>query len=504
MARRWWPRPSAAREAPDAEPLPETPHAVGRIDGRGLLVAANPAFLRLAGRRAAIGQHFPIVDDPGATAMVDGDIDRPVASLAPAHIGQPQLLVHIGRVAADGRRLVWLVPEAGGGDGIDARLIEASKLQAVGRLAGGVAHDFNNLLTAMLGFCDLLLARHRPGDQSFADIVQIRNTANRGAALTRQLLAFSRRQTLEPVALDLNTVLIEVSSLLRRLIGGFVRLEVETARDLGLARADQGQLEQVIVNLVVNARDAMLGAGVLTVRTRAEVLDTPQAAGPDVIPPGSYVVIEVEDTGRGIPQHLIDRLFEPFFTTKPVGEGTGLGLSTAYGIVRQLGGFITLRSTVDVGSCFGVWLPRCDEPPPRATGSVASDPVDDAPSTASILLVEDEDAVRLFAARALRAKGFRVVEAASAQSALDLVHRGRERPDLLITDVVMPGIDGVALVERLRRDVPGLAVLCISGHTDDNLRRRLEQLDGVAFLAKPFTVSHLIARIRQLMPRRDS
>src|SRR6185437_16020717 len=305
---------------------------------------------------------------------------------------------------------------------LEVQFAQSQKMQAVGQLAGGVAHDFNNLLTAMIGFCDLLLLRFRPGDPSFADIMQIKQNANRAANLVRQLLAFSRQQTLQPRVLNITDVLAELSHLLRRLIGENIELKMVHGRDLGLVKVDQGQLEQVIINLVVNARDAMRGGGTLTVRTSNITNADPTHSGHEIMPPGDYVLIEVEDTGEGIPKENLVRIFEPFFSTKEVGSGTGLGLSTVYGIVKQTGGFVFVDSAPGRGATFTIYLPRHQASEallaPRNELAEGGATARDLTGAGTVLLVEDEDPVRLFSARALRNKGYRVIEAKSGEAAL--------------------------------------------------------------------------------------
>ncbi|MFD2262373.1 response regulator [Lacibacterium aquatile] len=383
---------------------------------------------------------------------------------------------------------------------LEGQVVQSQKMQAIGQLAGGVAHDFNNLLTAMIGYCDLLLQRHRPGDASFADMMQIKQNANRAASLVRQLLAFSRKQQLKPVVLDITDALIELSHLLRRLIGQQVTLDLEHGRDLGMVRVDLGQFEQVVVNLAINARDAMPRGGHLTIRTSNDAVTHPRIIAHETMPAGEYVKIEVRDTGTGIPTDVIGRIFEPFFTTKPIGAGTGLGLSTVYGIVRQTGGFIAVHSQMGRGASFTIWLPRHrgdiqDEGPREVEAASPTEAAQDA----SILLVEDEDPVRAFAARALRGKGYRVMEARHAEAALQLLEGG-EVPDLMITDVVMPGMDGPTLIHQVRQNLPSLPVICVSGHADDDLRTRLDQLGGaIAFLPKPFSLKQLSSRVHEML-----
>ncbi len=385
---------------------------------------------------------------------------------------------------------------------LEIQFAQSQKMQAVGQLAGGVAHDFNNLLTAMIGFCDLLLMRFKPGDPSFADIMQIKQNANRAANLVRQLLAFSRQQTLQPRILDITDVLVELSHLLRRLIGENIELKVVHGRDLGLAKVDQGQLEQVIINLVVNARDAMPGGGTLTVRTANHTQAGPMRRGAETLPVGNYVLIEVVDTGVGIPKENLERIFEPFFSTKEIGSGTGLGLSTVYGIVKQTGGVIFVDSAKGVGATFQIYLPRYQQSDMTAAAraDVGEAPaVKDLTGVGTVMLVEDEDPVRIFGARALRNKGYTVLEARSGEAALELMGNTADRIDLLITDVVMPKMDGPGLVREVRETHPEMKVIFISGYTEDSFRQRLDSDSDIHFLPKPFSLKQLATKVKEVI-----
>ncbi len=374
---------------------------------------------------------------------------------------------------------------------------QATKMQAVGQLAGGVAHDFNNILTAILGHCDLMLMRHSPGDSDYDDIQQIRTNSNRAAGLTRQLLAFSRQQTLRPQILQLPDVVSEVSNLLKRLMGETVKLDVTHGRNLGPVRADPGQLEQVVVNLAVNARDAIMtahprGGGTLTIQTRSVTAAEVRAMGSDILPAADYTALSVTDTGTGIPADILPKIFEPFFTTKELGKGTGLGLSTVYGIVKQSGGWIFADSRPGQGATFTMYLPvhtAPETPVLPAKPTLRETPKGETWAQGTVLLVEDEDMVRAVAERALARQGYTVVTADNGEAALEVLAR-IERPDLLISDVVMPTMDGPTMVRHARERYPDLPVLFMSGYAEEQLRKSID-LDNVAFLPKPFSVQQL-------------
>ena len=388
---------------------------------------------------------------------------------------------------------------------LEVQFSQSQKMQAIGQLAGGVAHDFNNLLTAMIGFCDLLLQRHKPGDQSFNDIMQIKQNGNRAANLVRQLLAFSRQQTLQPKVLNLADVLAELMNLLRRLIGAQIQLDMIHGRDAGLIKVDQGQLEQVIINLVVNARDAMPQGGSIEISTRRLKQERTILRGQDEMPPGDYAVIEVADTGTGIPKEIMPRIFEPFFSTKEIGSGTGLGLSTVYGIVRQTGGFIDVHSQVGKGTTFTVYLPAYHQSaeeisqPTQSSDDREDKPGPDLTGAGTVLLVEDEDAVRVFSSRALRNKGYNVLEARSGEEALAILDKEGDKVDLTVTDVVMPQMDGPTLYKHIRERWPNLKVVFVSGYTEDRLREQFKSGEVIYFLPKPFTLKQLASKVKELL-----
>ncbi len=386
---------------------------------------------------------------------------------------------------------------------LEVQFAQSQKMQAMGQLAGGVAHDFNNLLTAMIGFCDLLLQRHGAGDPSFADIMQVKQNANRAASLVRQLLAFSRRQALQPRLLNVTDALAELSNLLRRLLGETIELRMVHGRALGLVRVDPGQFDQVIINLAVNARDAMPGGGALTIRTNAVKVEHPVQRGPELMPAGEYVLIEVADTGTGIGKENLARIFEPFFSTKEVGAGTGLGLSTVYGIVRQTDGFVFVESEPGQGATFTIYLPRIDAEPAaeaRRPPAQTDESTADLTGSGTILLVEDEDAVRMFGSRALRNKGYTVIEARSGEQAVEVL-RGEDAIDVLISDVVMPGMDGVTLARLVRIERPHIRIILISGYSEDVARDGIDPDEGIHFLPKPFSLKQLAGAVKQVMER---
>jgi two-component system, cell cycle sensor histidine kinase and response regulator CckA len=397
---------------------------------------------------------------------------------------------------------------------LEMRFAHSQKMQAVGQLAGGVAHDFNNLLTAMIGFCDLLLMRHPAGDPSFADIMQVKQNANRAANLVRQLLAFSRRQTLQPKMLDVTDVIAELSNLIRRLIGEHITLNIQHGRDLGLLKADQGQLEQVIINLAVNARDAMPEGGSLRIESRRvqigpEGLADKQMIAPsaeDVIAAGDYILLEIEDTGTGIPPEILSQIFEPFFSTKEIGSGTGLGLATVYGIVKQTGGSVYVKTALGKGTCFSLFFKRyADESSVSGEASVDATHAD-LTGGETILLVEDEAPVRMFAVRALRNKGYEVLESDCGEHALEVYAAHQGAIDLIVTDVMMPGINGPTMVETLRNDyadrMQHTEVIFISGYAEDAFTGTFGEGREFHFLAKPFTLKQLAAKVKDVLSSR--
>jgi signal transduction histidine kinase/CheY-like chemotaxis protein len=379
---------------------------------------------------------------------------------------------------------------------LEEQFRQSQKMEAVGQLAGGIAHDFNNLLTAILGNTQLLLRDLPPGDAKRGDVEEIRKASERAASLTRQLLAYSRRQMLQPEILDLNVVVVEMDKMLRRLIGEHITLATVLASDLGRVRADPNQIEQVIVNLAVNARDAMEAGGKLTIETANVELDDAFAQAHLGAVPGSYAMLAVTDTGHGMDATVRAHLFEPFFTTKEVGKGTGLGLATVYGIVKQSGGYISVYSETGRGSSFKVYLPRIETAADHSATPSRGGP---ARGSETVLVVEDEPAVLSLSCRALEAQGYVVLRATDAETAQRIVERHGGTIHLLLTDVVMPGLSGRELADRLTVKRPGIRVLYMSGYPGDAVVQHGALPSGTAFLQKPFSPDGLARKVRDVL-----
>ncbi|MDR1365510.1 MAG: response regulator [Holosporales bacterium] len=386
---------------------------------------------------------------------------------------------------------------------LEQKVSQSQKMQAVGTLAGGIAHDFNNLLTAIMGYCDLLLARFLPSDQSFNDVMQIKQNSSRAANLIKQLLAFSRQQTLQPTTINVITQLSELSMLLKRLIGPKISLALNSEADFnGGIQIDKTQFEQVIINLVVNAKDAMPDGGTLTITARNAALSSTIDGSVEAIPAGKYVLIEVKDTGLGIPRGHISHMFEPFFSTKSKGAGTGLGLSTVYGIVKQADGFISVESQIKKSATFYLYFPYrqpLQESEVDARQTADSENVFDLTGLGKILLIEDEDAVRLFTARALRDKGYQVIEASDGAKGLDLL-KGNPDVRLVVSDVIMPVIDGLEFLNQVRGVMKlSVDILFISGYVEETFRTRLKSESKVHFLQKPFGIQKLASKVKSVL-----
>ena len=396
----------------------------------------------------------------------------------------------------EGRHLIAVLNDVTELKTLEAQFVQSQKMQAIGQLAGGVAHDFNNLLTAISGHCDLLLLRHDQGDHDYGDLIQIHQNANRAASLVGQLLAFSRKQNLQPERIDLRDTLSDLTHLLNRLVGEKVSLVLDHDSDLAAIKADKRQLEQVMMNLVVNARDAMPQGGEIGIKTENRVLHAPLVRDRATVPTGDYVVVRVVDEGCGIPADRLHKIFEPFWTTKRPGEGTGLGLSTVYGIVKQTGGYIFAHSEVGVGTEFELFfpshsLPVTDKPliapPHHATTVRQGDGV--------VLLVEDEAPVRAFASRALRLRGYTVLEADCAEGALELLSDPELKVDIFVTDVIMPGMDGPTWVREALTVRPDTKVVFVSGYSEDAFADENERIPNSVFLPKPFSLNELTSTV---------
>ncbi|WP_445502824.1 cell cycle histidine kinase CckA [Microvirga sp. G4-2] len=497
-----------------------TPIAIATVNRAGRIVHANAPFSKLFGTLPRTGESggdgpsiFESFRESGpleaalkAVAENRGDI----APLELQTVGENGSSVRVwvtpaGDTGADGETAILYALDTTDFRKVEEQLAQSQKMNAVGQLAGGVAHDFNNVLQAIIGYSDLLLANHRPTDPSFQDIMQIKQNANRAASLVRQLLAFSRRQTLRPEVLNLNDRLYDLSMLLKRLLGERVELDLSHGRDLWFVKADVNQFEQVVVNLAVNARDAMPDGGKLAIRTANVSAQEAARLNVSAMPPADYVLVEVSDTGIGMTSEVLDKIFEPFFTTKEVGKGTGLGLSTVFGIVKQSGGYIDVNSKPGQGTTFSIYLPRhipdIQEAPEEAKADAPKKPAADMTGQGTILLVEDEDPVRAVNARALSARGYTVLEAASGIEALEIIQERGAPVDLVVSDVVMPEMDGPTLLGELRKLYPDLKVIFVSGYAEEAFRKNLPEGEDFNFLPKPFSLRQLVETVKQVIGR---
>jgi two-component system, cell cycle sensor histidine kinase and response regulator CckA len=498
-----------------------TPMAIATVDRGGSVVRANARFAKLAqglsDDGAAAKSIFRAVNarDRGLlvaainqAAQGQGDIAPVEAMLEGARERWAQFFVTT--VEQDEREteaaIVYML-ETTERRALENQINQSQKMDMVGQLAGGIAHDFNNVLSAIMMANDFLLNAHKPTDPSFQDIMQIKQNATRAATLVRQLLAFSRRQTLRPQVLDLGDALSDLTMLLRRLIGEKVKLDFVHGRDLWPVKVDVSQFEQVIVNLAVNARDAMPDGGKLTVRTaNVGAAESAQLAYKG-LPAADYVRIDIADTGTGIPADIRDKIFEPFFSTKEVGKGTGLGLSTVYGIVKQTGGFVYVDSEEGKGTTFRIFLPRHHaekETQDEAHGAAKETPAEAKPRAdltgqGTILLVEDEDGLRSLNARGLRSRGYSVIEASNGVEAIEALEQKNGAVDLVVSDVVMPEMDGPTLLKEMRGRNPELKIIFVSGYAEDAFEKSLPENQQFAFLPKPFTLSQLVAAVKETM-----
>ncbi len=511
-----------------------TPMAIAGVELKGRIVRTNAPFLSL---------FSSVVDRDAVDRRVRLDTviherDRPAfaAALEKARLRQADIAPIDTVLPTDEERhirfYVNAVADGTGDEGaeeaaivyavdtteqkvLEGQMAQSQKMQAVGQLAGGIAHDFNNVLTAIIMASDLLLTNHRPSDPSFPDIMNIKQNANRAASLVRQLLAFSRKQTLRPEVLSLTDVLADLRTLLARLVGNPVKLKVDHGRDLWPVKADIGQFEQVVVNLAVNARDAMPQGGELTIRTKNVAAEDARSYGYRELAVADYVLVEVEDTGSGIAPDVLKQIFEPFFTTKEVGKGTGLGLSMVYGIIKQTGGFIFCESEIGKGSTFRIFLPRhvpevvaAPDPETRAADSSreaaaavakAADASRDLSGSATVLLVEDEDAVRMGGVRALKSRGYTVYEASSGVEALEVYHSLDGQIDIVVSDVVMPEMDGPTLLRELRKIRPDIKFIFVSGYAEDAFEKNLPADAKFGFLPKPFSLKQLATVVKEVL-----
>ncbi|MBZ9736849.1 response regulator [Mesorhizobium sp. CA18] len=507
-----------------------TPMAIAGVDASGRILRTNAPFLQLfssvvdrdaVDRRVRFETIVHERDRPAFAAAFEKARQRqaniePIDSVLPGN-EERHIRFYVNAVAdsagsegAEEAAIVYAV-ETTEQKALEGQMAQSQKMQAVGQLAGGIAHDFNNVLTAIIMASDLLLTNHRPSDPSFPDIMNIKQNANRAASLVRQLLAFSRKQTLRPEVLNLTDVLADLRMLLARLVGNDIKLKIDHGRDLWPVKVDIGQFEQVVVNLAVNARDAMPSGGDLTVRTRNVTADECKSFAYRELTPADYVLVDVEDTGSGIEPEVLKKIFEPFFTTKEVGKGTGLGLSMVYGIIKQTGGFIFCDSEVGKGTVFRIFLPRHiaevkKQPEPGEAPAIAAaapaklaDTAKDLSGSATVLLVEDEDAVRMGGVRALTSRGYTVHEASSGVEALEVFEALGGKVDIVVSDVVMPEMDGPTLLGELRKRQPDIKFVFVSGYAEDAFAKNLPAEAHFGFLPKPFSLKQLATIVKDVL-----
>ncbi|THD70809.1 MAG: response regulator [Bradyrhizobium sp.] len=491
-----------------------TPMAIATVDRAGAVVRSNARFAKLAqsvSPDGAANKSFFAVVSPRDRHLLIASInqaaerhgDIPPVELMLDGPGERWGQFFVTAVEEDEREteaaIVYML-ETTERRTLENQINQSQKMDMVGLLAGGIAHDFNNVLSAIMMANDFLLNAHKPTDPSFQDIMQIKQNATRAATLVRQLLAFSRKQTLRPQVLDLGDALSELTMLLRRLIGEKVKFDQVHGRDLWQVKADVSQFEQVIVNLAVNARDAMPDGGKLTIRTSNVPAQDAAKLSYKGMPPADYVQIEVSDTGTGIPPEIIDKIFEPFFSTKEVGKGTGLGLSTVYGIVKQTGGFIYVDSEAGKGTSFHIFLPRHHPTENDVVKALPeAKPRADLTGQGTILLVEDEEGLRSLNARGLRSRGYTVIEASNGIEAMEALEQKNGAVDLVVSDVVMPEMDGPALLRAMRARNPDLKIIFVSGYAEDAFAKSLKETEKFDFLPKPFALSALVAKVKETM-----
>jgi two-component system, cell cycle sensor histidine kinase and response regulator CckA len=499
-----------------------TPMAIATVDRGGAVVRANARFAKLAQslspdnsahksifRAVSARDRVTLIAAINQAAEGQGDIAPVEVMLEGARERWAQFFVTpVEEDERDTEAAIVYMLETTERRALENQINQSQKMDMVGQLAGGIAHDFNNVLSAIMMANDFLLNAHKPTDPSFQDIMQIKQNATRAATLVRQLLAFSRRQTLRPQVLDLGDALSDLTMLLRRLIGEKVKLDFVHGRDLWPVKVDVSQFEQVVVNLAVNARDAMPDGGTLTVKTANITAAESAELAHKGMPASDYVRIEITDTGTGIPADIRDKIFEPFFSTKEVGKGTGLGLSTVYGIVKQTGGFIYVDSETGKGTSFHIFLPRhhvekdAEVEAPATNGAAKAaeqKPRTDLTGQGTILLVEDEEGLRALNARGLRSRGYTVVEAENGIEAMEALEAQSGAIDLVVSDVVMPEMDGPTLLKAMREKNPDIKFIFVSGYAEDAFEKSLPEGQQFDFLPKPFTLSQLVAAVKETM-----
>ena len=497
------------------------PFGIATVTASGLIASANGAFAHM------------VLDATGGIDEAAIDVlcrETPPETRAAVQHGLAEALSGQGSVTPVdftagskgefGRRVYMtpLAPSPGGREALilyvidtteqralEAKFAQSQKMDAVGKLAGGIAHDFNNVLTAIIGSADLMLQTHRASDAAHKDIQNIKQSANRAAGLVGKLMAFSRQQPMQLEVLQLGDAMTDLRPMLKTSLGEKIELKIATGRDLWYVKADRTQIDQVVVNLAVNAQHAMMGGGVFSVRTRNITEREAQKAPHPGLPIAEYVLIEAEDTGTGMPPEVLAKIFEPFFTTKDVGKGTGLGLATVYGIVKQSAGFIFADSVPGQGTVFRLYLPRAhveNEAEFVAQKAVKKDRQPAALSgSATVLIVEDEDMVRSVAVRSLTRLGYRVLEAGNGYEALDIVAEQKGAVDIVISDVVMPEMDGPAFLKEVRKTHPGLKIIFVSGHTNEAFKASVDDNEEFAFLPKPFSLPQLAAKVKDELAR---
>ncbi len=484
---------------------PSAPIGLAGATIGGVLKRANVQFLSLSAQLKLQGEIARAIKEPdlaefkAALAEAVAAPEKPVVLEVMLEDDAPRAVQLT--LCRTGDEVVVFAVDRTQNKALEVQLAQSQKMQAVGQLASGIAHDFNNVLTPIIGFADLLLAKMRPTDAAFADIMNIKQNANRAANLVRQLLAFSRKQTMQPRMNLLSESMSDLGNLLGRVLGEKIGLEISHARDLGHVLVDFNQFEQVIINLAVNARDAMPEGGTLSVKTYNISREQSQERD-HKLPEGEYVVCEVADTGSGIPKPILDKIWEPFFSTKDVGKGTGLGLSMVYGIVKQTGGFIYCDSMEGKGTVFTIYLPR-QYPAPVQESATTADKVEtqraDFTGRGRILVVEDEDSVRAFAVRALGSRGYTVIEADSGERALEVIEEDKDGFEIILSDVVMPEMDGPTMLAEMRKRGVDTKFIFMSGYAQDAFERNLENPDDFAFIQKPFSLKELLEKVKNVM-----